>query len=113
MIEAMIMLILVGTCAIVWQDVLRARDRAIAASRELCARAGVQLLDQSVSLRRLSLARLRGGGIGLRRQYAFEVSTNGSDRHRGSLHYEGRRLDNFSLPLRPDDPSLATLQRLN
>ncbi|TLY52867.1 MAG: DUF3301 domain-containing protein, partial [Gammaproteobacteria bacterium] len=33
-----------------WQNALRARDRARAIGHDLCARAGVQLLDQSVTL---------------------------------------------------------------
>lgn len=107
MIESMLLFIVVSACALFWQYSLRARDLAVGASRQLCARAGVQLLDQSVSLRRLALVRKRGGGLALRRQYSFEVSTNGVDRHRGSLYFEGGRLENFSLPLRADDPALA------
>jgi Protein of unknown function (DUF3301) len=113
MIEAMILFVLTGACALFWQDALRARDRAVLAARQLCANAGVQLLDQSVSLKRLALVRRRSGGVGLRRQYSFEVSTNGSDRHRGSLYFEAGRLENFSLPLRADDPSLANIGRLH
>lgn len=109
----MVLLVVVGACALFWQDALRARDRAVRASRELCARANVQLLDQSVSLRRLALVRLRSGGFGLRRHYSFEVSTDGANRHPGSLQFDGERLENFSLPLRADDPSLATVTRLH
>lgn len=113
MIESMLLLVLVGTCALLWQDALRARDRAVLASRQLCARAGVQLLDQSVSLRRIALIRLRSGGLALRRQYSFDVSTDGADRHPGSLQFDGGRLENFSLPLRADDPSLSGFTRLH
>ncbi len=113
MIEAMLLLVIVGTCALLWQAALRARDRAVSASRELCARAGVQFLDQSVNLRRLALVRLRSGSLGLRRHYSFEVSTDGTNRHPGSLQFDGERLENFSLPLRPEDVALAGVERLH
>lgn len=113
MIEAMLLLILVGGCALLWQASLRARDRAVHASRHLCTQAGVQFLDQSVSLRRIALVRLRSGQFALRRHYSFEVSTDGSNRHPGSLQFDGERLENFSLPLRADDPALASAARLH
>lgn len=113
MIEAMLLLILVGGCALLWQAALRARDRAVHASRHLCTQAGVQFLDQSVSLRRIALVRLRSGQFALRRHYSFEVSTDGSNRHPGSLQFDGDRLENFSLPLRADDPALASAARLH
>lgn len=114
MTEALLLLVVLGTAALVWQSALRARDRAVRASRELCARAGVQLLDQSVSLRRMALVRLRSGRLALRRHYGFDVSTDGTNRHPGSLQFDGDRLENFSLPLRADDPSvLAEVTRLH
>lgn len=114
MIEAMLLLMIVGTAALIWQSALRARDRAILASRELCARAGVQLLDQSVSLRRMALIRQKSGRLALRRHYGFDVSTDGTNRHPGSLQFDGDRLENFSLPLRADDPTvLAQTARLH
>ncbi|WP_257388577.1 DUF3301 domain-containing protein [Tahibacter caeni] len=109
----MLLLVLVGGSALLWQSALRARDRAVHASRRLCAQAGVQLLDQSVSLRRLALVRSGSGRLAVRRHYSFEVSTDGSNRHPGSLQFDGDRLENFSLPLRADDPALAELARLH
>lgn len=114
MIEAMLLLAFLGIAALVWQSALRARDRAVRASRELCIRAGVQLLDQSVSLRRMALVRQRTGRFVLRRHYGFDVSTDGTNRHPGSLQFDGERLENFSLPLRADDPTvLAEATRLH
>lgn len=113
MIEAMLLLVIVGAAALVWQSALRARDRAVLASRALCTRAGVQLLDQSVSLRRVALIRQRSGGFALRRHYSFDVSTDGSNRHPGSLQFDGERLENFSLPLRAEDAALAGVSRLH
>src|SRR5713226_3640996 len=66
-----------------WIDSLRARERALAACAHACAERGVQLLDQTVALSRLSLKRNPRGHVRLWRVYAFEYSTDGVDRWRG------------------------------
>src|SRR5690606_26170565 len=86
-----------------WMDALRARELAIRHGRALCAEAGVQLLDQTVSLTRLRIGRRDGFPTFLRR-YGFEVSIDGSGRHHGHLDLGGARLESWSLPLR--DPTL-------
>jgi hypothetical protein len=88
-----------------WQNALRARDQARALGHELCARSGVQLLDQSVSLSGLRLVRNDEGNLRLHRSYAFEVSVDGHDRHRGGLQMLDGRLLSWSLPVTPAQPS--------
>lgn len=97
-----IMLFAVLGLAWVWLDALRARERAIGHGHRLCKQAGVQLLDQTVSLMRLRLVRDSGLPT-LARRYAFEVSLTGSDRHRGHLDLVGHRLSGWSLPV-PAEP---------
>lgn len=93
----------------VWYDAMRAHERARVCSRDLCAAAGVQLLDQTVALRRLRVRRLPGQGLALWRCYGFELSTNGSDRRRGSLDLIGGELAAYDLPLEaPDVPPAAS-----
>lgn len=98
MIGTWLFLLAIAAAVWAWMDILRAREIAIAHSRTLCREAGVQLLDQTVSLKRLSLAR-RNGLPTLVRRYGFEVSLDGSDRHRCHLDLAGRRLEAWSLPL--------------
>jgi hypothetical protein len=57
----------------------------------------VQLLDQTVSLTRIRIARVDGLPT-LVRRYGFEISLDGSDRHRGHLDLEGHALGAWSLP---------------
>ncbi|MBN8726439.1 MAG: DUF3301 domain-containing protein [Xanthomonadales bacterium] len=95
-------MLLAGTAVWMWLDALRAREHAIRHGGQLCREAGVQLLDQSVSLRRLRIARRRGLLTFVRR-YSFEVSLDGSDRHRAHLDLAGHRLETWSLPLRPPE----------
>lgn len=82
-----------------WQAALRARENARRLGHALCAQANVQLLDQTVSLQRLGVERGSDGRLHWRRRYRFEVSTNGSDRHQGTLDVMQDRLLGHSLPM--------------
>jgi hypothetical protein len=81
----------------IWMAALAARELAVRYGRELCRDAGVQLLDQSVSMTRLRIERIDGVPTLIRR-YGFDISLDGSDRHRGHLDLRGHRLGAWSLP---------------
>jgi hypothetical protein len=99
MIGPMLAVILLLAALAAWQNALKARDLARLLGHELCTRAGVQLLDQSVALAGVGLARNAEGHLRLRRNYRFEVSVDGHDRHRGSLTMLDGRLLAWSLPV--------------
>ena len=98
MIGTWLTLLSLGCLAWAWFDASGAREQAIRHGHELCQAAGVQLLDQTVSMKRVRMA-WRDGFPTLVRRYAFDVSMNGHDRHRGHLDLAGRRLETWSLPL--------------
>ena len=75
-----------------WLDTTSARDRARALARRLCEDAGVQLLDQTVSLHRTRVVRPGGGALQLSRHFGFEFSEDGANRHHGELELIGGRL---------------------
>ncbi len=108
MIGPMLALISLLAALAVWQNALKARDLARMLGHELCAKAGVQLLDQSVSLAGLGLTRNAQGHLRLRRNYRFEVSIDGRDRHRGSLTLLDGRLLSWSLPVADVHPVVRT-----
>jgi len=95
----MLAVILLLSALALWQNALKARDLARARGHDLCVRAGVQLLDQSVSLAGVGFARNADGHLRLRRSYRFEVSLDGHDRHRGGLTMLDGRLLAWSLPV--------------
>ncbi len=101
-------LLLIALAIWAWMDVLHARESAIAHGHRLCMEAGLQLLDQSVAVSRIRLV-WRDGLPSLLRRYAFEVSTDGSDRRPGHLDLEGHRLAGWSLP----EPATAEPPRLH
>jgi hypothetical protein len=83
--------LVVGAIAIgLWfvLDSLRAREQALQACQSACREMDVQLLDHTVALARLRLARDARGHIRLRRRYGFEFST-GTDRSRGQVDLLG------------------------
>jgi hypothetical protein len=99
MFDAFLPFIFVLLAIYFWQVALRARENARHLGHELCAQANVQLLDQTVSLQRLGIERGSDGRLHWRRRYRFEVSTNGSDRHQGTLDVMQDRLLGHSLPM--------------
>ena len=94
-------LALLGLLGWFWMDALRAREAALAAARRACAGEGLQLLDETVAVERLRVARDENGHVALRRDYAFEYSQDGADRHRGGLTLVGRELTMLDLRQRP------------
>jgi len=82
-----------------WLDSLRAREIALAICKRACESEDLQLLDQTVALRRLGLS-WRAEGLRLRRVYRFEYSEEGVGRRAGHLVLRG------TVPevLRFDDP---------
>jgi len=97
MLGTWLLLFAIAVAIWLWMDALGARERAIRFGRQLCREAGVQLLDQTVSLSRVRIRRVDGLPTIVRR-YGFDISLDGSDRHRGHLDLEGHALGAWSLP---------------
>jgi len=91
-----LLLILAGFYA--WQNAMRARETARRLCHDLCVRANVQLLDQTIALRGLRIVRVPGG-LDLRRDYAFDFSADGKDRHRGTMSMLDDRILVHNLPV--------------
>jgi hypothetical protein len=71
---------------------LRIRELALEAARRACRDAEVQLLDETVSVKHLSLSRDSNGRWRIWRQYRFEYSIEGDERQRGHVIMLGDRL---------------------
>ena len=75
-----------------WMDALRAREITLSACNRVCADIKVQLLDQTVAVRKLTLVRDALGRPRVCRWYGFEFSTRGDDRHAGVAILRGHEL---------------------
>jgi hypothetical protein len=89
--EVVVFLCLVGYGVYLFQA-LRVRELALQAARRACEQDSVQLLDQTVSMRRISLSRDQAGRWRIWRQYHFEYSIDGLEREHGNVIMLGNRM---------------------
>jgi hypothetical protein len=80
-----------------WHASLAAREFANRIAAETCTQAGVQLLDGTVSMLKLGLARAADGRLVVRRTYVFDYSEDGYGRRRGFVVLTGLSLDSVGL----------------
>jgi hypothetical protein len=80
-----------------WRCALIAREQAFAAAQRHCDSMQVQLLDQSVSLRRLWFKRNAQGRLCLWRAFYFEFTVIGDDRYVGRVVMLGDRVSEVQL----------------
>ena len=98
--EMFSLLVLLACVWLLW-DNLKAREAAVAASRDLCKAEGLQLLDDTVVMQSLRPVRGSGGRLNLKRIYVFEYSDTGNDRHKGSVTLIGDTVITFYVGPRP------------
>jgi len=87
-----ILLLLCAALVWMWLDSLKAREVAIREARIACEAEGLLLLDDTVAIAAVRLARDDDGHIRLQRAYDFEYSDTGNNRRDGSVLMLGRRV---------------------
>jgi hypothetical protein len=80
-----------------WQDTLRSREFTLKQCHRICKEHDVQLLDQTVHMARIRIAKTTRHQFFLRRFYAFEFSIGGVDRHHGVAVVSKEKLEYLSL----------------
>jgi hypothetical protein len=85
------MLLLAGLAALAWfwWDSLQKRELAVRAARAVCERAGVQFLDDSVALSKMTLQRDSNQRARVYREFSFDYSSVGDDRQAGRVYLLG------------------------
>jgi hypothetical protein len=78
-------------------EAMRSKDFARTTAKQYCRERDVQLLDDTVHLRKLRLCRDPGGRVVVYREFGFEFTVDGSGRQSGDLVLHGRRLASLSL----------------
>lgn len=96
--EVWLPLLLFAALGATWYHVMRLRERAIAHARRICARHGLQFLDDSVGLHRLHM-RWHRGALHVLREYRFDTSLGGHDRQVASMTLLRDRVVRMSLPV--------------
>ena len=95
-----LMLLLLAAAAIAWHNGLARRETATALCHQACRDQGFQLLDGSVHLSGLALARCADGRRCLRRRYRFAYSSDHLHRSPGVIIMLGQHAESivFSRP---------------
>ena len=100
-----IVLLILAGLVFFWLDSMKCRENAIIAARRACQDIDVQLLDQTVSLQSIKLARNSRGRLCFKRIYAFEYSIQGTERRNGRAIMQGKWVQQVQL----DDDSGVTI----
>lgn len=95
--KGLLLLLALGGLVWFWLDSLRGREQALRAGVSACGQMDVQLLDYTVELARLRLARDRDGRLRWRRTYNFEFSLDGGQRCPGQIVLLGGRVESVCL----------------
>lgn len=96
MIEWLALALVVGLGWLV-ADGFKARELAYASARAACTEAGVQFLDDTVSLNKMRVSRNANGQVALERWFRFEFSTTGDDRQQGNMRVLGHAVQEIRL----------------
>lgn len=80
-----------------WWNTLGVKPIALRAAQRHCEEMGVQLLDESIVLRKIRLKRDGQGAMRGWRSFSFEFSTTGDIRYRGKVELLGKRVINIQL----------------
>jgi hypothetical protein len=75
-----------------------AREHALQATRQHCQREAVDLLDQTVALKKVWLRRDASQRLRLWRLYQFEFTVTGGERYTGHTEMLGPRVLRIELP---------------
>jgi len=93
LLPALVLLLAAGG----WYSAMPAREQANTAARKLCSQQGLTLLDGTVALARLRLARLADGRVGVRRTYVFDYSSDGFNRATGFVVMCGSAVESVGI----------------
>ena len=81
----------------IWYGALGAREAANRVAREVCSRAVVQFLDDTVAFAGFRWRRDRHGRRRLLRTYTFDYTSDGFEREQGFIVLSGSRLESVGL----------------
>ncbi len=98
-------LIVAGLFFYYWWSSWKYKGRAMGFAMDHCRRLDLQLLDQSMVIRGLWLARKSDGSLVIRRIYQFEFTSTGEQRYQGRIVLIGMALKSIDLEAYrlPDD----------
>jgi hypothetical protein len=97
MIQDWLPVLALGALGLFWWEGLKKRELAVQAARQVCTRAGVQLLDETVILKGMKPRRDDNQRLSLWREFRFEYSDTGDNRLPGTVVMLGNRILSVDL----------------
>jgi hypothetical protein len=94
---ALMGMLVLASGVLVWQVLRAMHERALAVAMISCRDAGLQLLDATVALQRIGLAR-SDGQFGWQLDYGFDVSADGQQRRSGRIRFHRGALQWVEVP---------------
>lgn len=95
----LLVLVLLGFCLLGWWHWRGIKDLALQEARRRCRQLELQLLDETVQLASVRLAKGDRGERVLLRRYRFEFTCTGGERLSGSIGLRGRSVEDLALPV--------------
>lgn len=96
-IQWLLWLTLLIAVILYWRSALRVKERAYVAARKRCQDMEVQLLDETIFLRRIWLKRNERGQLSFWRAFYFEFTVTGADRYFGRVLMLGNSIQEVQL----------------
>lgn len=96
-LQSVLWLALIIITVFYWRGAMLVKERAYVAAQKRCAEMEVQMLDESVYLRRLWFKRGESGRLLLWRAFYFEFTVSGADRYFGRVVMLGSYITHVEL----------------
>lgn len=90
-------ILLIALAVVFWWKNQGVKQIAYQVARRHCDELGVQLLDQSIMLRGISLKRTATGNLTLLRKFVFEFTSTGDERYKGEVRMLGLGVDRIDM----------------
>ncbi len=97
MTNSIILLFILGIAAWFWFDTQRSQEMAINICKQVCGQLHLQLLDQTIALKRIRFKRNNRGILCVQRTYQFEFSDGGNNRQRGMVIMRGISMEMLEI----------------
>ena len=95
--DSILFIIVLVAIALYWHNSMQSKTHAVQYARRECEKGGAQLLDQTVQRIKLSFSRDKNNQWRVWREYRFDYSIDGVNRHEGRLVILGYRLVRSAL----------------
>jgi hypothetical protein len=96
-IDTLIWIMVLFLIGYAWWHNLGVRTHALAQVQQHCEETNVQLLDQTLLLKKMRPARNSRGQFNLMRIYEFEFTSTGDQRYKGNIKLVGLQVDGFDM----------------